>query len=96
MPVRPPDTMGWGGVQKGPGYLSPCRLHSRFTVAERLGSECGESSPDHDCVFKLFVPADPLKAVGRDYSRRTSSGSWIEDRVTAKEQIIYKKAMGYL
>ena len=55
------------------------------------------ASLDHDCVFKLFVPADPLKAkVGRDYSRRTSSGNWIEDRVTAKEQIIYKKAMGYL
>ena len=42
-------------------------------------------------------PADPLKAKGaKDYSRRTSSGNWIEDRVTAKEQIIYKKAMGYL
>lgn len=32
----------------------------------------------------------------KDYNRRTSSGNWIEDRVTAKEQIMYKKLMGYL
>lgn len=41
--------------------------------------------------------ADPVRAkAAKDYNRRTSSGNWIEDRVTAKEQITYKKLMGYL
>lgn len=31
-----------------------------------------------------------------DFSRRTSSGNWIEDRVTWKEELGYKKAMGYI
>ncbi len=43
------------------------------------------------------MPVDPLRSrVSKDYNRRTSSGNWIEDRVTAKEQITYKKLMGYL
>ena len=43
------------------------------------------------------LPADPVRAkAAKDYNRRTSSGNWIEDRVTAKEQITYKKLMGYL
>lgn len=32
----------------------------------------------------------------KDLNRRTSSGNWIEDRVTWKEELNYKKAMGYL
>ena len=32
----------------------------------------------------------------KDLNRRTSSGNWIEDRVTWKEDLNYKKAMGYL
>ncbi|DBA88168.1 TPA: hypothetical protein ACH3X2_005158 [Trebouxia sp. C0005] len=32
----------------------------------------------------------------KDLSRRTSSGNWIEDRVTWKEELNYKKAMGYV
>lgn len=32
----------------------------------------------------------------RDLSRRTSTGNWLEDRVTWKEELNYKKAMGYL
>ena len=31
-----------------------------------------------------------------DFSRRTSSGNWINDRVTWKEELSYKKAMGYI
>ena len=37
------------------------------------------------------------KGKGRaDLNRRTSSGNWIEDRVTWKEELSYKKAMGYI
>jgi hypothetical protein len=32
----------------------------------------------------------------KDLSRRSSSGNWIEDRVTWKEELNYKKAMGYV
>ena len=32
----------------------------------------------------------------RDLSRRSSSGNWIEDRVTWKEELNYKRAMRYL
>ena len=32
----------------------------------------------------------------RDFSRRTSSGNWIQDRVTWKEELSYKRAMGYI
>lgn len=32
----------------------------------------------------------------KDLSRRSSSGNWIEDRVTWKEELNYKKAMGYM
>ena len=39
------------------------------------------------------VHAGPSK---KDLNRRTSSGNWIEDRVTWKEELSYKKAMGYL
>ena len=53
---------------------------------------------DNKLTLEPVVPlADPMRSrAGKDYSRRTSSGNWIEDRVTAKEQIMYKKAMGYL
>jgi hypothetical protein len=45
----------------------------------------------------VFGRAGPVKAGGRqDYNRRTSSGNWFEDRVTWKEELGYKKAMGYL
>ena len=47
--------------------------------------------------------ADPcrarLPAAGKskqDLNRRTSSGNWIEDRVTWKEEMNYKKAMRYI
>jgi hypothetical protein len=32
----------------------------------------------------------------QDFSRRSSSGNWFEDRVTWKEELAYKKAMGYV
>ena len=32
---------------------------------------------------------------GKSYSRRGSTGNWIEDRVTWQEEIAYKKSMGY-
>jgi len=32
----------------------------------------------------------------QNFDRRSSSGNWIEDRVTWKEEVGYKKAMGYI
>lgn len=32
----------------------------------------------------------------QDLSRRTSSGNWIDDRVTWREELAYKRSMGYL
>jgi len=40
--------------------------------------------------------ADPAAKKVKDFSRRTSSGNWINDRVTWKEELNYKKAMGYI
>ena len=40
-----------------------------------------------------WMPAD--KVSKKDYNRRSSSGNWIEDRVTWREERDYKKAMGY-
>lgn len=47
-----------------------------------------------DEVFALG-PADGR--IGKhDFNRRSSSGNWFEDRVTWKEEMGYKKAMGYI
>jgi hypothetical protein len=32
----------------------------------------------------------------KDFGRRSSSGNWLEDRLTWKEELQYKKGMGYL
>jgi hypothetical protein len=32
----------------------------------------------------------------QDLTRRTSSGNWIDDRVTWREELAYKRSMGYL
>ena len=40
--------------------------------------------------------ADDKNSKKKDLHRRTSSGNWIEDRVTWKEELNYKKAMGYM
>lgn len=39
------------------------------------------------------LPTVPGK---RNFRKRTSSGNWLDDRVTWKEEMAYKKAMGYL
>lgn len=56
---------------------------------------------DCNCCSTASAPADPptCNAAGKskqDLSRRTSSGNWIEDRVTWKEEMSYKRAMGYM
>ncbi|KAK9836350.1 hypothetical protein WJX81_007690 [Elliptochloris bilobata] len=45
---------------------------------------------------EVFGHAGKPTAGKRDLTRRNSSGNWIEDRVTWKEEVTYKKAMGYL
>lgn len=42
------------------------------------------------------VFANSRKNGRRDFNKRNSSGNWIEDRVTWKEELGYKKAMGYI
>lgn len=47
----------------------------------------------------VLPPRPPRPRAGKskqDLSRRTSSGNWIEDRVTWKEEMSYKRAMGFL
>lgn len=60
---------------------------------------------DPDEVFQQHAKTCSLDEVfagldrknGRqDFSRRSSSGNWFEDRVTWKEELAYKKAMGYV
>lgn len=46
--------------------------------------------------FYALRPTDPEKGKKKDLNRRGSSGNWIEDRVTWKEEMAYKRAMGYL
>ena len=48
-------------------------------------------------AIQMVMAADTDKhKQKKDLSRRTSSGNWIEDRVTWKEELNYKKAMGYV
>eukprot|EP00890_Picochlorum_soloecismus_P004229 jgi/Picsp_1/4807/NSC_02175-R1_cell wall surface anchor family protein len=42
------------------------------------------------------VFASCRRSVHQDFNKRSSSGNWIEDRVTWKEELNYKKAMGYI
>lgn len=42
------------------------------------------------------APTKDGKPPKYSYSKRGSSCNWIEDRVTWKEELTYKKAMGYL
>ena len=51
------------------------------------------SKLNHGCVMPAETDKHRQK---KDLSRRTSSGNWIEDRVTWKEELNYKKAMGYV
>lgn len=50
------------------------------------------------CLLSLSASASCLCSgkSKQDLTRRTSSGNWIEDRVTWKEEMSYKKAMGYI
>ena len=60
-------------------------------------------SADPDEIFKAHETTCSLDEVfsttGKSkpcYKRRGSSGNWLEDRVTWKEEWFYKKAMGYV
>lgn len=46
--------------------------------------------------IRATAPAKDGKPPKYSYSKRGSSCNWIEDRVTWKEELNYKKAMGYL
>lgn len=43
---------------------------------------------------RLPLPGKP--AAKRDLRKRTSSGDWVEDRVTWREELEYKKVMGFV
>lgn len=49
---------------------------------------------EHRC--EMSADTDRNNKQKKDLSRRSSSGNWIEDRVTWKEELKYKKAMGYV
>ena len=69
-----------------------------------LGQLMAQMHIDPDEVFQQHAKTCSLddvfascrKSGSEDYNRRTSSGNWIEDRVTWKEEFSYKKAMGYI
>lgn len=49
------------------------------------------------CALDDVFAMTERNRLGRpDFSRRTSSGNWMDDRVTWKEELAYKKAMGYV
>lgn len=50
----------------------------------------GVQSCDLVDIFK-----DPSQPPKPRYTRRGSSGNWIQDRLTWKEEMEYKRAMGY-
>ncbi len=64
--------------------------------------QCSCMCPWHPAIgflkglMGLAVYVGKPAAGKRDLTRRNSSGNWIEDRVTWKEEVTYKKAMGYL
>eukprot|EP00884_Botryococcus_braunii_P010461 jgi/Botrbrau1/19416/Bobra.0338s0043.1 len=71
-----------------------------------FGQLLSQAGVDPDEVFQQHSTTCPLDAVfghtdpqggkKKDLNRRGSSGNWIEDRVTWKEEMAYKRAMGYL
>jgi len=58
----------------------------------------GKDRFDPDEIFPEVQTCD-LQAIFDSkrtrYIRRTSSGNWTKDRVTAVEKLTYKRAMGY-
>ena len=70
-----------------------CQAYSCGSLpqASRLAASEQLLTPAH--LLGRPVPAGKSK---QDLTRRTSSGNWIEDRVTWKEEMAYKKAMGFL
>lgn len=92
------DSDDEGAVKKVyPAWTNRAALDALLRAQEHVDpDEIFEHNKKTCALSEIFVHADPVSKVKKDYSRRTSSGNWIEDRVTAKEQIMYKKAMGYL
>ena len=71
-----------------------------WLMRQAAGAKAGWISGFHifmACMQTAVAPAGASdKHPRKDLNRRTSSGNWIEDRVTWKEELNYKKAMGYL
>ena len=58
---------------------------------------CEQQHRDPDHVFHPVTGCDLEEVFAKDkkFHRRTSSGNWFPDRVTWKEELAYKKQMGY-
>ena len=65
-----------------------------LTATPRICSSTATSVAD--CLSWVYAESDKNNKQKKDLSRRSSSGNWIEDRVTWKEELNYKKAMGYM
>lgn len=88
----------------------PKQTRMKYSTRRRGLSTCRRSLGQKNVCCLLVVCAQPVRAVtyattaptkdGKppkySYSKRGSSCNWIEDRVTWKEELQYKKAMGYL
>lgn len=79
-----------------------CRLQDRSKdVAQidviHLKCQAPQLEQKKECMRESTVMRVPACAAARerDLSRRTSTGNWLEDRVTWHEEKAYRKAMGY-
>lgn len=78
----------------------PCPLWTRKEYL--LPHVLAQSTIDPDDIFGTVRTCnlDEVFAKGakkkRSFRKRTSSGNWLEDRLTWKEQMSYKRAMGFL
>lgn len=79
-------------------------LQQRGGMCRPAAGHCREGGTVHAAVQEAPAPhsSPPLnrtlplsadKPGKQDLNRRTSSGNWIDDRVTWKEELNYKKAM---
>lgn len=95
---------------RGQSKVDPDEIFHPTAKTVNLQEIFGEKRTYCSCVYMLSyhvhapfdvhashtAPPKDGKPPKYTYNKRGSSCNWIEDRVTWKEELAYKKAMGYL
>eukprot|EP00850_Spirogloea_muscicola_P014349 SM000102S09207 [mRNA] locus=s102:208172:209019:- [translate_table: standard] len=85
----------------GGGPRKPIPAWARREMLQPLLQE--QLATDPDLIFSAVTTCDLIDVFGvrgskkrGDFARRSSSGDWLADRLTWREELHYKRDMGYL